>query len=81
MPEAAVVACTPKMGGSPQKTRPPRRICPQKAASARGVATSAHFRSIEVATLEKRQRCFKNPCLTTIEFEFLFTLRRGADLP
>jgi hypothetical protein len=43
-----------------------------------------HISSLQidrVATLEKRQRYFKNPCLTTIEFEFLFTLRRGADLP
>jgi len=56
------------------------RISPEKGA-ARGVDISAHFRSIEVATLEKRHRCFKNPCLTTIEFEFLSTLRREADLP
>jgi len=53
----------------------------EKPASARSAIVSAQFRSTEVVALEKRQRCFKNPYLTTIEFEFLSTLRRGADLP
>ncbi len=36
------------------------------------------FRPIEVTTLEKRQRHFKNLGLASLKFEFLSTLRRGA---
>ena len=39
---------------------------------------SGEFRSIEVATLEKRQRHFKNPRLASLEFKFLPTVRRRA---
>ena len=39
---------------------------------------SGEFRSIEVATLEKRQRHFKNPRLASLEFKFLPTLRCRA---
>ena len=42
---------------------------------------SGQFRSIEVATLEKRQRHFENPRLTSLEFKFLPTLRRRATRP
>jgi len=39
----------------------------------------SQFRPIEVAALEKSQRDFKEPGLVRLEFEFLPTLRRGAD--
>ena len=42
---------------------------------------SGQFRSIEVATLEKRQRHFENPRLTSLEFKFLPTFRRRATRP